>query len=825
MTDKINLSLPVVGMHCTRCAQTIEKKLNEKPGISETIVNFAVEKVTITYDPDLIEPADIIQTIQDAGFDVAKNTLELPVTGMHCANCAATIEKKLKTHKGIISGNVNFATEKAVITYIPGLLSIDDIRLIIEDAGFKVILAEEGGGSLQDAEMKARMDESKRVRNLFFIGLLFSAPLFLLSMARDFSFLGPWSHATWVNWSFFLLATPVQVLVGYDYYRGAWKSLRNGSANMDVLVALGSTVAYVYSIVVMVLLTLGFTHYGEHVYFETAAVILTLIKLGKWLEARAKGKTGAAIRELIQLQAKTARIRRGEDEIEIPVHQLQSDDVFVVRPGEKIPTDGIIIDGQSSIDESMITGESSPVPKEKDALVLGATINIDGLLICKATKIGAETALAQIIKLVEQVQGSKAPIQKLADSVSAIFVPIVLGTAFLTFFIWLISGFPFNIAVIRLVAVLVIACPCALGLATPTAIAVGAGKGAQMGILFKNSEALERTHLVKTFVFDKTGTLTTGKLVMEGIHIDPDDNSVGSDDELFQSIASIERASEHPIGKSIVAEAKRRSIELLHPKDFKALPGKGVRGTIDKNTFLIGTTALMNEYGADTATFEGKLEKLPDKTQTKIWVLKNEKLVARMTFADSLKKGAKEALRELHQLNAKIILLTGDNEAAAASIAKKFDFDQIIAHVLPEQKAAQIKKLQDSHQGPVAMVGDGINDAPALVQADVGFTLSTGTDVALESADVTIIGDDLRTVSKSLALSKKTMRVIKQNLFWAFFYNIILIPIAAGILYPFESVPDILRSFHPVLAALAMAFSSISVVSNSLRLRRFSPGK
>ncbi|RME50680.1 MAG: copper-translocating P-type ATPase [Caldilineae bacterium] len=818
MAEK-QLTLPVTGMHCANCSTTIERNLKKLDGVAQVNVNYATEKATVAFDPTVLNMDAIIGKIQDVGYGVATAKVELPITGMTCANCAATIERTLnKKVPGIVNATVNFATEKASVEYIPGLVSRADMVAAIERAGYGVVEAE--AGELEDAEQAARDAEIRDQTRKFWTGVAFALPLFLLSMARDFGLLGAWAHAPWVNWLMFALATPVQFYVAWDYYVGGYKSLRNGSANMDVLVAMGSSVAYFYSLVVTLFLTLGSTAAGEHVYFETAAVIITLIKLGKLLEAIAKGKTSAAIKKLMGLRAKTARVVRDGAEVDIPIEQVRVGDVVIVRPGEKIPVDGIVIEGRSAVDESMLTGESMPVEKKAGDEVIGATLNKQGRLKFEATKVGAETALAQIIRLVQEAQGSKAPIQRLADRVSAIFVPVVIGLAVLTMLVWwFVVGAGFTPALIRLVAVLVIACPCALGLATPTAIMVGTGKGAENGILFKNSEALERAHSLKVIVLDKTGTVTVGEPSVTDVVIGGERPAIRNRDDLLRLAASAERGSEHPLGEAIVRAAQAQSLPLSEPEQFEAVAGRGIVARIDGHDIALGNRKLMAERAVHLNGLEGEAERLQAEAKTAMWVAVDGQAAGVIAMADTIKPGSREAVAEMHRLGLQVVMLTGDNQATAEAIARQAGIDRVLAEVLPGDKAAEVKRLQQEGIGLVAMVGDGINDAPALAQADVGIAIGTGTDVAMETADVTLMRGDLRSVPQAIALSKATMRVIKQNLFWAFFYNIILIPIAMGVLYPFTALPMMFRALHPILAAFAMAFSSVTVVSNSLRLR------
>jgi Cu+-exporting ATPase len=835
MAEK-QVTLPITGMHCANCSSTIERNLNKLDGVTEANVNYATERATVAFDPSVLGQDAIIGAIQDVGYDVATAKVELPITGMTCANCSATVERTLnKKVPGVVAANVNFATEKATVEYVPGQVTRADMVAAIEKVGYGVVEAE--ADQLEDAEQAAREAEIRDQTRKFWIGVLFSLPLFLLSMARDFGLLGAWAHQPWVNWLMLAMAMPVQFYVGWDYYVGSWKALRNGSANMDVLVAMGSSVAFFYSVLVTIALTLGSTALGVHVYFETAALIITLIKLGKVLEARAKGQTSAAIKKLMGLRAKTARVVRNGEEIDIPIEQVRVGDIVFVRPGEKIPVDGVVIEGQSAVDESMLTGESLPVDKKPGDEVIGATINKQGILKFEATKVGAETALAQIVRLVQEAQGSKAPIQRLADQVASVFVPVVIGIAIVTFLVWwLVVGVDFTTAMIRLVAVLVIACPCALGLATPTAIMVGTGKGAEYGILFKNSEALERAHSLKVIVLDKTGTITVGEPSVTDVVTRYQVSGIGgageerasaqqpglarSPDSLLRLAASAERGSEHPLGEAIVRAARARGLSLAQPDRFEAVAGHGIVAEVEGHQVALGNLKMMNQRSVHLNGLGAEAERLASEAKTAMWVAVDGEAAGVIAVADTIKPGSKEAVEKMHRLGLQVVMMTGDNQATAGSIAQEVGIDRVLAEVLPGGKAAEVKKLQVEDIGLVAMVGDGINDAPALAQADVGIAIGTGTDVAMEAADVTLMRGDLRSVPQAIALSKATMRTIKQNLFWAFFYNVILIPVAAGVLYPFTFLPDILRSLHPALAAFAMAFSSVTVVANSLRLRR-----
>jgi Cu+-exporting ATPase len=768
----------------------------------------------VSFDPHKIHIDDLIKKIEDAGYGIAAAKVELPITGMTCANCAMNIERTLnKKVPGVVQASVNFASERAAVQYLANLTSVEEIIAAIRQAGYDAIPPEETGEA-EDIEQRARRAEIAEQTRKFIVGLLFTLPLFLWSMARDFGLLGAWSHALWVNWAFWALATPVQFYTGWDYYTGGWKSLKNRSANMDVLVAMGSSVAYFYSLSVLLYPALG-----SHVYFETSAVIITLIKLGKMLEARAKGKTGNAIRKLMGLRPKTATIIRDGKELEVSLKEVKVGDALVVRPGEKIPVDGVVLEGNSAVDESMLTGEPIPVDKTPGDSVVGATINSEGFLKFRATKVGKDTALAQIIKMVQEAQGSKAPIQALADRVAAVFVPGVIGIATITFILWWTLGGEFVPAMIRLVAVLIIACPCALGLATPTAIMAGTGKGAEKGILFKDSEALEKATKLETIVLDKTGTLTLGRPTVAEVIAFNSSSPVKDKKELLRIAASVEKGSEHPVGRAILKEAEKQNLELFEPEDFKASGGLGVQARINGQMVYVGKPGWFVEMGVDMVGGNDHVHTLQRQGKTLMAVVVGKELAGLIAVADSLKPESKEAVADLRARGLKVVMLTGDNTETARSIGEQVQVDEIVAEVRPEEKSMKVKELQGKGH-MVGMVGDGINDAPALAQADVGIAIGTGTDVAIETADVILASGNLLGVSRAIQLSRATMRTVKENLFWAFIYNIILIPVAAGLLYPLEFLPSVLRQLHPILAALAMALSSVTVVSNSLRLYR-----
>ncbi|KAB8140096.1 copper-translocating P-type ATPase [Chloroflexia bacterium SDU3-3] len=825
MTTK-HITFAVTGMTCASCSGRVERALRKAEGVVEANVNLATEQAHVEYDPQQAQPQALIATVERSGYGVITEQVELPVTGMTCASCSGRVERALRKAEGVVEANVNLATERASITYAPGVASLDTLRAAVEKAGYGVIMPAAESAQV-DSEAQARQAELDEKRRKLVVAVIFTLPLFVVSMARDLGFIQPWligagraiaeqmpsmpmdemmkmipARDDLLNWIFLALATPVQLYSGRSFYIHAWKALRARTANMDTLIALGSSAAYLYSLAVLLAGMAG------HVYFETAAVIITLILVGKFLEARAKSQTGAAIRALIGLQPKTARVLRGGAEAEVPLAEVRAGDIVSVRPGEKVPTDGVITMGQSTVDESMITGESMPVQKNVGDSVIGATINRAGAFQFRATRVGKDTALAQIVRLVQEAQGSKAPVQQLVDKVSAVFVPVVIGIAALTFVAWMLATGDFTQALIFAVAVLVIACPCALGLATPTAIMVGTGTGAAHGILIKNAEALERASKLTTVIFDKTGTITEGRPSVTDM--------VGADEaRLLRLAASAERASEHPLGEAVVRAAQERGVALAQPQQFEALAGHGIQAMVDGAAVLVGSPRLMAERGIEIGALRGEIERMQREAKTAVVVSADGAALGALGIADTLKPTSAAAIDELKRRGAAVLMLTGDNRATAEAIARQVGLDaaEVRAEVLPEMKAAEVKRAQE--QGAtVAMVGDGINDAPALAQADVGVAMGAGTDVAMETADLTLLRGDLRAVAQAITLSQRTMATIRWNLFWAFIYNVIGIPLAAGLLYAPLGI-----QLSPMIAAGAMACSSVFVVSNSLRLR------
>jgi len=812
-TEKVNL--PITGMHCANCALNLEKGLAGTPGIKQAVVNFASEKATLDYDPAQISLAKIKNTVSESGYGVATRKSVFPVGGMTCASCVARVEQALASVPGVISAGVNLASEKATVEYIDGV-NPADLKRAVREAGYE---PGDEAGTPEDVAVTARR-EVRSSRNR----LIVAAVLAALVMALGF--LPPFAGQPYLLWA---LATPVQFWAGLGFYRGMWGALKHRTTDMNTLIAVGTSAAYLYSVAAL-LFPAFFTGGGlmPHLYFDTSATIIALILLGRFLEARAKGQTSEAIKKLIGLQPGTALVIRGGKEEEIPVDAVQVGDLILVRPGERLPVDGVVREGYSTIDESMITGESIPVEKKGGDEVTGATVNRTGSFKYEATRVGKDTTLARIVRLVEEAQGSKAPIQHLADVIASYFVPAVIGIAIITFIVWSVTGPSpaFTYALFNFIAVLIIACPCALGLATPTAIMVGMGKGAENGILIRSAEALQKAHRIDTVLLDKTGTLTIGQPgVTDVIAINP-----YSEQEVLRLAAEVEHNSEHPLGEAIVKEAVKRGLALSDTVAFNAIPGQGVEAQAEGKRLLVGNLKLLQERGLSFHGLEEKAASLRAQGKTVMFLGVDNGVAGVIALADTIKPESRALVSALRGMGIETVMVTGDNQRTAEAIARQAGITRVLAEVLPEYKAGEAKKLQQAGK-VVAMVGDGINDAPALAQADVGIAIGTGTGVAMETGDITLIGGDLKGIVTAIALSKRTMRTIKQNLFWAFAYNVALIPVAAGVLFPAFAqggVPAGLRFIlgeygflNPILAAFAMAISSITVVSNSLRLRGF----
>ncbi|WJN46690.1 heavy metal translocating P-type ATPase [Priestia aryabhattai] len=802
MSDKQKeATLQITGMTCAACSNRIEKGLKKIEGVKEANVNLALERSTIIFDPSKTSPQAFEEKIEKLGYGVVSEKAEFAITGMTCAACSTRIEKGLNKLEGVTKASVNLALETASVEYSPSQIDPQDITQRVEKLGYGAKLKSEE----KEEEQSYREKELSKQKGKFWFSFILSVPL-LWAMVSHFTFTSfiPLPHMLMNPWVQLALATPVQFVVGKQFYIGAFKALRNKSANMDVLVALGTSAAYFYSLYSS-LKSLGSSAHTTQLYYETSAILITLILLGKLFEANAKGRSSEAIKKMMGLQAKTAVVVRDGAEIEIPVEEVQKDEVIFIKPGEKVPVDGEVIEGQSALDESMLTGESVPVDKSIGDKVIGATLNKNGFLKIKATNVGKETALAQIIKVVEEAQGSKAPIQRLADYISGIFVPIVVGIALLTFFVWYIWIVPgeFAPALEKLIAVLVIACPCALGLATPTSIMAGSGRAAEFGILFKGGEHLEATHKIDTILLDKTGTVTNGTPELTDVRI-----AQGyEENELLQLVASAERLSEHPLAQALVAGIKNKGIEIQDPLSFEAIPGHGVRATVQERELLVGTRKLMNQHKVNIDAALEEMTNLEREGKTAMLFALDGKYAGMLAVADTIKETSKEAVSRLKEMGLEVMMITGDNRQTAQAIAMQAGIEHVIAEVLPEGKAEEVKKLQQQGK-KVAMVGDGINDAPALALADIGMAIGTGTDVAMEAADITLMRGDLMSIADAIEMSRKTISNIKQNLFWAMGYNTLGIPIAAvGLLAPW-------------VAGAAMAFSSVSVVLNALRLQR-----
>ncbi len=793
-SNERNITLKLKGMSCAACANTIERGLSKLPGVKEANVNFSIERGNVVYDPDQVKPDDMVKKVRALGYDVVFDRTQLMLIGMSCASCANTIERTLNKLHGVVKATVNFAAETAAVDYYGGEIDVQDMIKAVRKAGYDAREKEEG----VDIESQEREKQAKSLWTSFVISAVLTIPL-VLNMILEMGF----GVMTFLSNPFFqlIIDTPIQFGIGSRYYKNAYHAIRGGSTNMDVLIAMGTSVAYFYSLANMIL---GNYH---QLYFEAAAVIITLVLLGKYFESSAKGKTSEAIKKLMGLRAKTARVIRNGTETDIPVEDVETGDTVVVRPGEKIPVDGIIIKGYSSIDESMLTGESIPTEKKEGDEVIGSTINKTGSFNFRATKVGKDTALAQIIKMVEDAQGSKAPIQRLADRISGIFVPAVILIAAATLLVWTFVLGRFADGLVAAVSVLVIACPCALGLATPTSIMVGTGKGAENGVLIKGGEHLERTQQINTIIFDKTGTITKGKPeVTDVISLD------GTDvDEILKIAAMAEKNSEHPLGEAIINKIAEKQLQIGDPDKFDAIPGQGVVAEVEGNEIYLGNKRLIYSKNMELSEKASSLlENLENEGKTAMILADKDAVKGIVAVADTVKEGSQEAIEAIKNLGIDIWMLTGDNRRTAEAIAKQVGIDHILSEVLPDSKAEEVTKLKDAGR-IVAMVGDGINDAPALAAADVGIAIGTGTDVAMETADITLMSGDLRGIVTAIKLSRATMRNIKQNLFWAFGYNMASIPLAAA------------GMLNPAISGAAMAFSSVTVVTNALRLRRFKP--
>ncbi|MGX5452848.1 heavy metal translocating P-type ATPase [Bacillus cereus] len=801
MNEKKEANLQILGMTCAACANRIEKGLKKVEGVHEANVNFALEKTKIMYDPTKTNPQQFKEKVESLGYGIVSDKAEFTVSGMTCAACANRVEKRLNKLDGVNKATVNFALESATVDFNPDEVNVNEMKSAITKLGYKLEVKPDD----QDASTDHRLQEIERQKKKFIISFILSFPL-LWVMVSHFSFtsfiylpdmlMNPWVQLA--------LATPVQFIIGGQFYVGAYKALRNKSANMDVLVALGTSAAYFYSVYLSIQ-SIGSSKHMTDLYFETSAVLITLIILGKLFEAKAKGRSSEAIKKLMGLQAKTATVVRDGTEIKILIEEVVAGDIVYVKPGEKIPVDGEIVEGKSAIDESMLTGESIPVDKSIGDVVIGSTINKNGFLKVKATKVGRDTALAQIIKVVEEAQGSKAPIQRVADQISGIFVPVVVVIAIITFAVWMIFVTPgdFGGALEKMIAVLVIACPCALGLATPTSIMAGSGRSAEYGILFKGGEHLEATHRLDTVILDKTGTVTNGKPVLTDVIVADGFN----ENELLRLVGAAERNSEHPLAEAIVEGIKEKKIDIPSSETFEAIPGFGIESVVEGKHLLIGTRRLMKKFNIDIEEVSKSMEALEREGKTAMLIAIDKEYAGIVAVADTVKDTSKAAIARLKKMGLDVVMITGDNTQTAQAIAKQVGIDHVIAEVLPEGKAEEVKKLQANGK-KVAMVGDGINDAPALATANIGMAIGTGTDVAMEAADITLIRGDLNSIADAIFMSKMTIRNIKQNLFWALAYNALGIPIAA------------LGFLAPWVAGAAMAFSSVSVVLNALRLQR-----
>jgi Cu+-exporting ATPase len=806
------VDIPVRGMSCASCALTIEEGLKRLPGVAQANINLSAEKATVAFDSRKVGLSGIASAIRDLGYEPVLDKVTIPISGMTCASCVATLEKALSRVSGVTRAQVNLATERTTVEFVAGATGLPELRKAILDVGYKPLDVVEGS---RNREQEAREREERDLRTRFIVSAVLAGLIFLISLPHMVGLSHLFHASRLTPYALLILATPVQFWAGLRFYRGFFKALKHGTADMNTLIAVGTSAAYFYSLAV-VLFPSFFSRagYGAAVYFDTSAVIIALILLGRWLEAKAKGRTSQAIKRLMGLAPKTARVLRGKEEVDVAIEEVVPGDSIWVRPGEKVPVDGVVTLGSSSLDEAMLTGESLPVDKGVGSRVFGGTLNKVGSFVFQAEKVGRDTMLSQIIRLVEEAQGSKAPVQRLADKVASVFVPIVIGIAVLTFILWLLFSPPpvFTHALLAFVAVLIIACPCALGLATPTAIMVGTGKGAESGILIKSGEALERLEKVTTVVFDKTGTLTRGQpKVVEVAGFGMDGNAV------LSLASAVEKGSEHPLGAAVVEEAKSRGIAIPDASDYEAVPGKGMLAEVAGQAVAVGKPEWLKELGVEVLSeAHATIEKWSGKGRTAIGVVSDNKLLGLMALADVLKDEAHAAVQSLSKAGLNVVMITGDSKGTAQAIAQEAGIERVLSEVLPQDKSLEVKRLQGEGK-VVAMVGDGINDGPALAQADVGIAMGSGTDVAMEAGDITLIRGDLRGVARAIALSRKTMGTIRWNLFWAFAYNVLGIPVAAGVLYPFFHI-----TLNPMIAAGAMAASSVFVVTNSLRLRNIS---
>lgn len=810
-------TLEITGMTCAACANAVERSVAKVPGVISPSVNFATEKLTVSYGKNT-DFQQIIRAVEDAGYGVRKKVsmkkIIIPIRGMTCASCISFIEKAVSALKGVSKVAVNLATEKAAIDYDPSVIRLSEIKKVIIDAGYEPQDIEQTDA--EDAEKEYRQKETRILKIKLILSITLSIPLLYIAMGHMIGLPIPKiisPEQSPFNFALIQLLLTIPIAAaGYRFYLTGFPNLIKGHPNMDSLIAIGTGAAIIYGIFGTIQISLGNVQYTNNLYFETAGVIIALILLGKYLESISKGKTSEAIKKLMGLQPKTALVIQDGREMTIPIEEVEVSDVIIVKPGEKIPVDGKVITGSTSVDESMLTGESIPIEKNPGNEVTGGTMNKNGSIRFEATRVGKDTALSQIIKLVEDAQGSKAPISKLADVISGYFVPIVIVIAVLSSALWFVAGQSAVFALTIFISVLIIACPCALGLATPTAIMVGTGKGAEQGVLIKGGESLETAHKLNIIVFDKTGTITEGKPQVTDII------SAGKykEEDILRWTASAEKPSEHPLGEAIIQGAENRNLSLLEISNFQALPGKGIEGEIEGHKMLLGNLKLMKEKEIEV-TLKTEAGHLAAQGKTPIYLAVDGKLEGLVAVADVVKKSSADAIRQLHNMGIEVAMITGDNRATAEAIAKTVDIDVVLAEVLPGDKASEIKKLQEQNK-KVGMVGDGVNDAPALTQADVGIAIGSGTDVAMESADMVLMKSDLMDVVTALQLSQNTIRIIKQNLFWAFAYNSVGIPIAAGVLFLFGG-----PLLNPIFAAVAMSFSSISVVTNALRLRRFKP--